>query len=104
MEAEAELRTSCVSRELPDVAVTVQPAERVEVVTGDFFNDPLPQADAYVMMLALPEAGSAASPITPNSLPAPRSNTTLTGTDSERLHNYIRLSGGTARWCPTSAT
>jgi hypothetical protein len=36
--------------ELPHVAETVTPTPRLEVVAGDFFTDPLPSADAYVLM------------------------------------------------------
>jgi C-methyltransferase len=36
--------------ELPEVANQVKPAERLEVVAGDFFVDPLPAVDAYMLM------------------------------------------------------
>ena len=36
--------------ELPEVASDVPPTDRLDVVAGDFFNDPLPQADAYLLM------------------------------------------------------
>lgn len=36
--------------ELPAVAAAATPSERLEVVAGDFFVDPLPACDAYVLM------------------------------------------------------
>ena len=36
--------------ELPPVAAEVEPAPRLGVVAGDFFTDPLPHSDAYVLM------------------------------------------------------
>ena len=36
--------------ELPQVANEVQPSSRLEVVAGDFFSDPLPSCDAYLLM------------------------------------------------------
>ncbi|MGQ0575529.1 MAG: methyltransferase [Pseudonocardia sp.] len=36
--------------DLPHVAADVEPAERLDVVAGDFFVDALPAADAYVLM------------------------------------------------------
>jgi hypothetical protein len=36
--------------ELPDVAAGVQPTPRLDVVAGDFFTDPLPACDAYILM------------------------------------------------------
>lgn len=36
--------------DLPEVAVQVAPQPRLEVVPGDFFSDPLPAGDAYVLM------------------------------------------------------
>jgi O-methyltransferase domain len=42
--------TSGVLFELPAVAAGITPAPRLAVVAGDFFTDPLPDADAYVLM------------------------------------------------------
>lgn len=36
--------------ELPHVANEVEPSSRLEVVAGDFFTDPLPSCDAYLLM------------------------------------------------------
>lgn len=36
--------------ELPHVADEVAPSPRLEVVSGDFFTDPLPSCDAYLLM------------------------------------------------------
>ena len=36
--------------ELPDVAAEVAPAPPLDVVAGDFFTDPLPACDAYLLM------------------------------------------------------
>ena len=36
--------------DLPHVAVEVPPGPRLEVVAGDFFSDPLPACDAYLLM------------------------------------------------------
>jgi|1186.fasta_scaffold07468_2 hypothetical protein len=36
--------------ELPKVASGIPPAGRLEVVAGDFFTDPVPACDAYVLM------------------------------------------------------
>lgn len=36
--------------ELPSVASDVDPAPRLDIVAGDFFTDPLPPSDAYVLM------------------------------------------------------
>lgn len=36
--------------ELAEVAAQVPPEQRLEVVPGDFFRDPLPAGDAYVLM------------------------------------------------------
>src|SRR5690606_14821380 len=36
--------------ELPEVAATVAAGDRLDVVAGNFFTDPLPAADAYVLM------------------------------------------------------
>lgn len=36
--------------ELPEVAATVAADDRLDVVPGNFFTDPLPAADAYVLM------------------------------------------------------
>jgi hypothetical protein len=36
--------------ELPDVAAEVAPTPRLDVVAGDFFTDPLPACDAYLLM------------------------------------------------------
>lgn len=36
--------------ELPPVAAEVAPAHRLEVVAGNFFTDPLPPSDAYLLM------------------------------------------------------
>ncbi len=36
--------------ELPHVASEVRPSPRLEVVAGDFFGDPLPRCDAYLLM------------------------------------------------------
>lgn len=36
--------------ELPAVAATIEPRPRCTVVGGDFFTDPLPAADAYLLM------------------------------------------------------
>ncbi len=36
--------------ELPAVAAEVSTNERLEAVAGDFFSDPLPAADAYILM------------------------------------------------------
>lgn len=36
--------------ELPHVAATIEPPARCTVVGGDFFTDPLPAADAYLLM------------------------------------------------------
>lgn len=36
--------------ELPQVAAQVPPTDRLDVVAGDFFRDPLPACDAYVLM------------------------------------------------------
>lgn len=36
--------------DLPPVAATVPPTPRLQVVAGDFFADPLPACDAYVLM------------------------------------------------------
>ncbi|MBW3650459.1 MAG: hypothetical protein KY458_07830 [Actinobacteria bacterium] len=36
--------------ELPHVADEVAPSPRLEVISGDFFTDPLPGCDAYLMM------------------------------------------------------
>jgi hypothetical protein len=35
--------------DLPQVAAAAEPAERLDVVAGDFFDDPLPRGDAYVL-------------------------------------------------------
>jgi 2,7-dihydroxy-5-methyl-1-naphthoate 7-O-methyltransferase len=35
--------------DLPQVVARVEPAERLEVVAGDVFDDPLPSGDAYVL-------------------------------------------------------
>jgi 2,7-dihydroxy-5-methyl-1-naphthoate 7-O-methyltransferase len=35
--------------DLPQVVATVRPAERLEIVAGNFFDDPLPPAEAYVL-------------------------------------------------------
>ncbi|WP_219419621.1 methyltransferase [Pseudonocardia nigra] len=42
--------TSGVLFELPHVAATVPASPRLEVVAGDFFADPLPACDAYLLM------------------------------------------------------
>jgi C-methyltransferase len=42
--------TSGVLFELPEVAALAVPDDRLEVVAGDFFRDPLPSCDAYVLM------------------------------------------------------
>lgn len=39
-----------VNFELPSVASHLTPEDGIEIVTGDFFVDPLPVADAYVLM------------------------------------------------------
>jgi hypothetical protein len=36
--------------ELPGIAGEVPPTERLEIVAGDFFTDPLPACDAYLLM------------------------------------------------------
>ncbi len=36
--------------ELPHVGNEVEPSSRLEVVAGDFFTDPLPSCDAYLLM------------------------------------------------------
>jgi hypothetical protein len=36
--------------EVPHVANEVEPSSRLEVVAGDFFTDPLPTCDAYLLM------------------------------------------------------
>lgn len=36
--------------DLPEVAAQVPPRQRLAVVAGDFFHDPLPAGDAYVLM------------------------------------------------------
>lgn len=36
--------------DLPEVAAQVMPQPRLEVVAGDFFRDPLPAGDAYLLM------------------------------------------------------
>ena len=36
--------------ELPNVAAEVAPTPRLDVVAGDFFTDPLPACDAYLLM------------------------------------------------------
>jgi len=43
-------QTTGVLFELPPVASGITPTRRLEVVAGDFFTDPLPDADAYVLM------------------------------------------------------
>lgn len=35
--------------DLPQVVATAEPAERLDVVAGSFFEDPLPSGDAYVL-------------------------------------------------------
>jgi hypothetical protein len=35
--------------DLPDVVAAAEPAERLEIVAGNFFDDPLPSGDAYVL-------------------------------------------------------
>lgn len=42
--------TSATVFERPDVAAHVGVRDRVDVVAGDFFHDPLPAGDAYVLM------------------------------------------------------
>ena len=42
--------TSGVLFELPAVAAQITPTPRLDVVAGDFFTSPLPDADAYVLM------------------------------------------------------
>src|SRR5207249_11027842 len=36
--------------ELPNVAAEVPPMPRLDVAAGDFFTDPLPACDAYLLM------------------------------------------------------
>lgn len=36
--------------DLPDVIKTIEPAERMRAQAGDFFTDPLPPADLYLLM------------------------------------------------------
>lgn len=47
--------------DLPEVAAQVPAQERLEVVAGDFFRDPLPAADAYVLMNVVHDWDDAAS-------------------------------------------
>lgn len=47
--------------DLPEVAAQVQPQERLEVVSGNFFRDPLPAGDAYVLMNVVHDWDDAAS-------------------------------------------
>lgn len=47
--------------DLPEVAEQVQPQERLEVVSGDFFRDALPAGDAYVLMNVIHDWDDAAS-------------------------------------------
>jgi 2,7-dihydroxy-5-methyl-1-naphthoate 7-O-methyltransferase len=35
--------------DLPDVVAAAEPAERLDIVAGNFFEDPLPRGDAYVL-------------------------------------------------------
>jgi O-methyltransferase len=35
--------------DLPDVVAAAEPAERLDIVAGNFFEDPLPSGDAYVL-------------------------------------------------------
>ncbi len=35
--------------DLPRVVETAEPTERLEIVAGNFFDDPLPSGDAYVL-------------------------------------------------------
>lgn len=42
--------TSGVLFELPQVAEQAPSSDRLEVIAGDFFSDPLPAADAYLLM------------------------------------------------------
>jgi hypothetical protein len=48
--------------ELPRVVATVESADRLEIVAGDVFRDPLPAADAYVLSQIVhgwPDGGAA---------------------------------------------
>jgi 2,7-dihydroxy-5-methyl-1-naphthoate 7-O-methyltransferase len=48
--------------DLPQVVAEVEPVERLEVVAGNFFEDPLPRADAYLLSQILhgwPDQGAA---------------------------------------------
>ncbi|MDQ3454071.1 MAG: hypothetical protein M3513_01015 [Actinomycetota bacterium] len=36
--------------DLPDVVSPLTPADRLEVIAGNFFVDPLPACDAYILM------------------------------------------------------
>jgi 2,7-dihydroxy-5-methyl-1-naphthoate 7-O-methyltransferase len=48
--------------DLPQVVAEVEPVERLEVVAGSFFEDPLPRADAYLLSQILhgwPDQGAA---------------------------------------------
>jgi hypothetical protein len=47
--------------ELPEVAEQVQPHPRLEVVRGDFFQDPMPSGEAYVLMNVIHDWDDAAS-------------------------------------------
>jgi len=46
----AHPRVTGVLFELPHVAADVAPMPRLEVAAGDFFTDPLPRCDAYLLM------------------------------------------------------
>ncbi|HZF28054.1 MAG TPA: methyltransferase [Gammaproteobacteria bacterium] len=59
---DAAPRASGVLFELPHVIADASPAPRLELVAGDFFKDPLPPADLYLLMEVLhdwPDADAA---------------------------------------------